>query len=242
MNTNYVHLQWNCKGIKGRHEELQHLISLYKPKTISLQETKLNSTEYLLNTGYKLYNRINPGNTIQGGVAIVIDKTINHQKLYLQTNLQAIAIKLLEKPYLTICNIYLPPNEPLPCREITELIDQLTPPYLLVGDFNAHNPLWGEHRNNTRGNKLAEIILNKNLVVLNKKAPTYHRLYDNTSSIIDLTLTTPTQAPNYNWTRLEDLHGSDHYPIVIRETTNNRTLNKKNGRWTKPTGRSTKKN
>ena len=115
----------------------------------------------------------------------------------------------------------------MPCREITELIDQLTPPYLLVGDFNAHNPLWGEHRNNTRGNKLAEIILNKNLVVLNKKAPTYHRLYDNTSSIIDLTLTTPTQAPNYNWTRLEDLHGSDHYPIVIRETTNNRTLNKK---------------
>ena len=53
------------------------------------------------------------------------------------------------------------------------------------------------------------------MVILNSDGPTYHRLYDNSTSIIDLALTNPRQTLKYTWQRLNSLHGSDHYPVLI---------------------------
>ena len=82
MEINYqqAHLQWNCNGIKSKHEELQILISQLKPKTISLQETKLTTTSYSLNSSYYVYNERNDDRAQQGGVAIIIRKKVNHEK------------------------------------------------------------------------------------------------------------------------------------------------------------------
>ena len=52
---------------------------------------------------------------------------------------------------ITICSVYIPPNFQLQSQHIDSLLEQLPSPYLLLGDFNGHNILWGCNKNNTRG-------------------------------------------------------------------------------------------
>ena len=216
----HVHLQWNCNGIRAKHEEIQRLITELNPTTISLQETKLNENSYIINNEYTVHNKKSPQNPNSGGVAIGIHKKVNYQLLNIQTNLQVIAVKIIDSQQTTICNIYLPPNQTFPYEELSQLIDQLQQPLLILGDFNAHDPLWGDHRTDQRGRLLSDLILKKDLVILNSPEPMYHRLHDNAQSTIDLALTKGRQAHNLTWDKIHDLHGSDHFPIILRmETT-----------------------
>ena len=98
----FILIQWNCRGIKSKHEELQLLIAEYNPSLILLQETKLNQDKYILNTKYDVHNFRNMEQPQQGGVAIAVQKNVNYKLLNIQTNLQAIAIKLQDESQLTI--------------------------------------------------------------------------------------------------------------------------------------------
>jgi len=49
---------------------------------------------------------------------------------------------------LTICNIYVPPSSVLDEQSLTSLLQQLPPPFILMGDFNAHHLLWGSSKLN----------------------------------------------------------------------------------------------
>ena len=216
---NQTHLQWNCNGIRAKHEEIQRLIKELKPTTIALQETKLGADTYKINNMYTIYNKGSLHQPNSGGVALIIHKNTNHKILNLQTNLQAIAATIIDNRQTTICNIYLPPNQAFPYNELSQLIDQLEQPFLILGDVNAHDPLWGDQRTDQRGKLLARLILEKDLVILNHQEPTYHRLHDNSVSIIDLALTKGRQASTYTWNKIDDLHGSDHFPIMIQKET-----------------------
>ena len=84
--------------------------------------------------------------------------------------------------------------------------------------MNAHNPMWYGDRLDKRGELLQSAIEAKNLLVLNEDQPTFYRVSDQTSSHIDLALITDTCPTEYNWNTLDDLYGSDHYPIQITAT------------------------
>jgi Endonuclease-reverse transcriptase len=77
------------------------------------------------------------------------------------------------------------------------------------------------------GKELTEVIDITDTIILNTGEKTHFSLASGTESAIDLSLTTTDLAPKFNWFVYEDLHGSDHYPIVIQST--------------KPTSRSTKR-
>ena len=78
-----------------------------------------------------------------GGVCILVRNDIPHSEVQIQTPLQAIAIQITLKKKMSICSIYLPPNNEIDEQEIDNLITQLPSPHLLLGDFNAHSKLWG---------------------------------------------------------------------------------------------------
>ena len=67
------------------------------------------------------------------------------------TSLQAVAISVSLDKEITICSVYIPPNFQLQSQHLDFLLEQLSSPYLLLGDFNGHNILWGCNKNNTRG-------------------------------------------------------------------------------------------
>lgn len=92
------------------------------------------------------------------------------------------------------------------------LFSLITGPFILLGDFNGHHPLWGHAKVNNNGRELERYIVNNNLVVLNDGNPT-HITYTK-SSILDLIVASPNIALSCQSTTFLDTFGSDHAPIL----------------------------
>ena len=209
-------LQWNVRGVRARQQDISVLIKEHNPSCLCLQELKLPNTQYNVGSLYKSYLKLPNDNEIpKGGTLIAVKTTIPHQPILLNSNLQAVAVSFTSGKLKSLCSVYLPPNEQITEDQMGELIDQLPMPTLLVGDLNAHNPLWYDSGIDRRGETIQRLMDAKNLITLNEDHPTYYRLYDQVTSNIDLSLVTDSCAVDFNWCILDDLHGSDHYPILI---------------------------
>lgn len=69
----------------------------------------------------------------------------------MNSNLQAIAVKVYFPVEMYICNIYLPPSLNYSKQDLLNLINQLPKPYIICGDFNAHSAIWGCTKTNPKG-------------------------------------------------------------------------------------------
>ena len=98
---------------------------------------------------------------------VAVKHTIPHTLLQINTPLQAIAISFSTGDLKSICSVYLPPIEQISALQIEQLIDQLPKPTMIVGDMNAHNPMWFDGRLGTRGGIVQSAIETKNLLILN---------------------------------------------------------------------------
>ena len=210
-------LQWNVRGVRARQQDISILIKELNPSCLCLQELKLpNNTKYNISNLYKSYLKLpNDNETPKGGTLIAIKTNISHHQIQLNTNLQAVAVSLATGKIKSLCSIYLPPDEHFTEDQMNELFDQLPRPTLIVGDFNAHNPLWYDQRLDHRGEVIQRCMNVEELISLNEDCPTYFRSYDQVTSSIDLSLVTNTCALDFSWNILDDPHGSDHYPILI---------------------------
>jgi len=152
---------------------------------------------------------------MHGGVAILVKNTTTHQQLHINTGLQAIALRATCHKTITICSIYLFPSIACNITELEDLIRQLPPPVLLLGDFNAHSQQWGSNKRSSRWRMVEDLLLKSNLSLLNSGSPTY--LHPDTASYlaIGFSITHPALYLDFCWQTDSDLHGSDHYPIVI---------------------------
>ena len=130
---------------------------------------------------------------------------------------------------MSICSIYLPPNNEIDEQEIDNLITQLPSPHLLLGDFNAHSKLWGCSQNSRRGNIIEDVIDKHDLCYLNDKTATHVCVASKSTSAIDLSLCHPSLYLDFNWEVGEDLCGSDHYPIFLQHTLTK--VSNTNPRW-----------
>ena len=75
--------------------------------------------------------------------------------------------------------------------------------------------MWGCSSQNIKGNLIEQLLLNHSLILLNTKQHTCVHPATGSMSAIDLTFIFPSLSLNYNWTPLTDLHGSDHFPILL---------------------------
>jgi ribonuclease HI/endonuclease/exonuclease/phosphatase family metal-dependent hydrolase len=184
---------------------------------VCLQETHFtNQKVHVLRTYQAFYKNRAIRERASGGVAIYVKDDILCTKISLETTLEAIAVSLyLPTQKLTVCNVYLPPNATITVLELSMLIEQLPRPFVLLGDFNAHNVIWGSNRTDTRGEMLESLMEDYNLVLLNSGANTRLNAANGTFSAIDLTLCSPTLAPKTAWEVEPYLHSSDHYPIKL---------------------------
>ena len=153
---------------------------------------------------------MSPREDPHGGVSIIINKSIHHSNVPLDTDLQAIAIRATFEREITICNIYIPPRTRFTLNDIQSLINQLPTPFLLLGDFNCHNPLWGGNLLDAKGRIIDDIIQTNDLTLYNNGAMTFHNVYTNDFSAIDLSMSSAAIHLDFNWEIDEYLHGSDH--------------------------------
>ena len=207
-------LHWNINGVSSHGEDLKLLVNEHQPKIVSLQETQLGSFTF---AGFDiLHKKVHPSDR---GISLMVDSSIVSSEVVLHTDLEALAARVtVGKKTYTICNVYLSPSLTYSKASLENLLDQLPRPAVLMGDLNAHHPLWGSASSNKRGDVLEEIFSLRNLCVLNDGSITFVHSHWNSTSCLDLTVVDPSIVLDFDWSVLDDLHGSDHYPTLLKST------------------------
>ena len=207
-------VQWNIRGVKSNFEELKLLLHKSNVPIVALQDCKLGEEQLSL-WGYTLLR----GDCPAGEAALLINQRVVHTELTLNSLLHATAATVTLNKSFTICSSYLTPNENISKPILENLIDRLPRPFLLVGDFNAHSPEWGDSRRDGRGKLIESLLEDSDLTLLNSKTPTFKHSAYHTTSEIGLAVASPTMALDFQWSVHDDLCGSDHFPIFLTSHT-----------------------
>ena len=78
-----------------------------------------------------------------GGVAVIVNNSVPHHSVKLDSTLQAVAVSISLNKTITLCSVFSPPSSPIDIKKFDHLTDQLPKPFIVVGDFNSHHKLWG---------------------------------------------------------------------------------------------------
>ncbi|KAL2076962.1 hypothetical protein ACEWY4_027447 [Coilia grayii] len=163
---------------------------------------------------YTLFNVYGPSILRpSGGVAFLIRNDILHSHVVVSSSLQVVAVRLTLHKVLTLCCVYIPPDMTVTLQELDKLAEQLPPPYILLGDFNAYNPIWGGNFSDAKGKALEDFIAKNDL--WNDGSPTYLHPGHGTYSAIDLSICDPNLLTDFFWHVNDDLCWSDHFPVII---------------------------
>ena len=230
-NTNLTILQWNIRSLNTNKEFLELITEATQPDIIALQETFIKNKNHIkLRTYYVAAFTPATNEHSNGGTAILCKnniianelENINNDLVNSQT-IEVHTASSNEKIYIT--NIYRYHNKTEAAKnQFTEHIRNIHNKYkhntsYIIGDFNAHHPLWEESHTIDRSTdkKLADMLTEEDITIHNNG--TYTRIgqrrgENNTS--VDITLSNATNlTTNTTWETLE-MHGnSDHLPIKI---------------------------
>ena len=182
-----------------------------------MQETFLKDSDKFSLRFHFCYFKHCGGDKASGGVAVIVNNSVPHHSVKLDSSLQAVAVGISLNKTITLCSVYLPLSSPIEIKKPDHLIDQLPKPFILMGDFNSHHTLWGCLDTNDEGRIIEDIVTKQDLVVLNDKSSTYLQPATGSYSSLDLSICSPEICPDFNWKVVDDLHGSDHFPIEISE-------------------------
>ena len=211
-------LQWNIRGFRANIAELKIVLHDKNSSVVCLQEIKMKDSDDCSLKGYDGYSKCNTAinDSPTGGVAVLVKRGVPHKEITLRTTLQAVAVTVSLHIPITVCSIYLPPgfNHTI-VSELDNLVPQLPPPFLLLGDFNSHSDLWGQQQLRPDGKMIEEFMSHNDLNFLNDGSHTYLHPGNSGWSAIDLSLCTPSIYLDFNWTVDDDQHGSDHFPIHL---------------------------
>ena len=215
--TNHI-LQWNCCSVKGNFEELNLLINENKPVVVCLQETFLKDSDRLSLKCHSCYfQNCTDNDKVSGGVAVNVNNIIPYRSVRLDSALQAVAVSVSLNKTITLCSVYLPPSLQIDTKKLDHLIDQLPKLFLLMADFISHHTLRGCKDTNDKGRTIADSINRHYLVLINDKSSTCLHPATGSYSSLDLTICSPGIFAVLNWKVVDDLHGSDHFPIQVSE-------------------------
>lgn len=161
-------LQWNCQGIREKRDEILEMIETQHINVLAFQETKLWNYCDLNITGFNCFRCDGHFNrTPHGGVAIYLHQDIPYEEIVLTTQHQAVAVRANLGQNVSICSVYISGSHAVSRQSLEQICGQLTPPFILMGDFNAHNILWGSRDTRPRGRIIEDFILNNNLNIIN---------------------------------------------------------------------------
>ena len=75
---------------------------------------------------------------------------------------------------ISVCSIYIPPRSKIVEKDLDEIVNQLPTPFLLLGDFNGHNFIWGSDDINDKG-RIIKNFINKTMYayITIRHPPTY---------------------------------------------------------------------
>ena len=212
-------LQLNCNGIGGKTPEIAAYLNAHDIKLAAIQETKLTAKSRDPNFGsYTVLRQDRPANREGGGLAFLIHEDIVYTPMQLPQDgtMECMGNKVdHNNTSFRVINYYIPPTSSCPegYSASTEPLLK-TDNTLVLGDANAHDPLWHSPLVDTRGNKLAGEIEFSDYGVLNENTPT--RIPSNNQPTSpDVSLASMSLLTSAEWSTETSL-SSDHLPITIK--------------------------
>eukprot|EP01064_Diplonema_japonicum_P038663 TRINITY_DN943_c0_g1_i12.p1 TRINITY_DN943_c0_g1~~TRINITY_DN943_c0_g1_i12.p1 ORF type:complete len:1328 (+),score=253.65 TRINITY_DN943_c0_g1_i12:2183-6166(+) len=228
----------NVRSLRARKAEIEKAIEETAPDILCLQETHLTSDDAIHGwfEGYRAFRRDRTRPRRRnfpikgGGLLTLVKEGINASGVERKEKKNDVTERLDVKIYppgqkeILLVNIYLPPTSPSDPSDDRPSIDTYFNPNtlptgdrtLIMGDFNAHHPLWDGRRKKEDliGDKVAKWMIEKGMRPWNDKAtPTLLNTRGSLSSP-DLVISGP-DMDSRSWTTL-DSWGSDHIPMSIR--------------------------
>ncbi|GFY29833.1 putative RNA-directed DNA polymerase from transposon X-element [Trichonephila clavipes] len=152
---------------------------------------------------------------VPGGVCIFTSLDVPSSVLPLRIPLQAVAVRIHSTSLITVCCLYLPPNAVIRQQDLSNLVDQLPAPFVILGDFNGHSTLWGRVKTNPRGRQIEQVLSDHCLCLLNHEEPMYFHKPTRSFHTLDLAICSPSLLPILNFSFEKDTYNSDHFPIVL---------------------------
>ena len=210
--------QWNMRGLEANREQLQLLVKQFSPAVLCLQECLSSTVSF---SPYQLVSSLDKSEH-RRGVSLLCHPSVLASPVSLDTPLEAVAARVSLEKTVTVCCLYLSPSYSIDKRALTALIEQLPRPFLLLGDFNAHSPLWGSDSTSARGLMIEELLDECNLSLFNDGSPTHYTSFSGNFSHLDLSICDPSLLLEFDWKVHDDLCGSDHFPILL--SSNNPTV------------------
>ena len=144
-----------------------------------------------------------------------MNKSVLFSEIKLDTDQQAVAVRVSANKFLSVCNVYLPPSLDVNLSDLQHLVEQLPAPFVLIGDFNADSPLWGDVMQDSRGQMVEKFLNDYNLCLLNTGEPSYRHRSHHSVSVPDISLQDPSLALEFDWLTHNDLCGSDHFQVIL---------------------------
>ena len=155
---------FNCNSLLSKLSDIKLMLSQQRPDLVCFSETWLNGTRMPKFSGYSAQwlHREDRGG---GGLGYLVRDGLTVVDLPVSAyptgvlEFQAFSLALASGRLLNIISLYNPSqNVTLP--EFQHLLGQLTQPFLVVGDFNAHSPLlMSGDSSNITGRSLEALLL-----------------------------------------------------------------------------------
>ena len=111
--------QWNCRSLKANFEEFTLPVDEQKPVAVWLQETFLKGSDGFTLKYHSCYSKkCSDSDRASGGVAIIVNNSVSHHLVKLETTLQAVAVNISLNKTITLCSVYLPPSLPIDVKNL----------------------------------------------------------------------------------------------------------------------------
>ena len=186
------------------------------PKFSLSKKPKKKENETIYFSGFdKIYKLCRQGNR-GGGVCIAVHSSIPAVQLNIDSELEVVACKVFFKDFnFNICNVYFNQDANINSVTLTNLINSIPSPKLILGDINGKHYSWGSPICDRRGNIIHEVFADNNMMILNNGLPTYYNVYQNIYSHLDISACSDNIAQKLEWTVHSTKFTSDHFPIFI---------------------------
>ncbi len=218
-------ISWNANGLRPRLAEFLHYLDKEKetPAILCIQETWIYSEILPDIEGYNNTHSFRT-NKKGGGSAIYIKKNIDYCVLdkiqFDNVDIEVAGIKIYNctnEPFVVL-SIYIAPSQILKDEHLKRFLVKKN--LLILGDFNAKNPLWGSPITDVRGKLIGQFLEDNNIFCLNNGDGTRFKK-NGTTSHLDLALCSSNLGTKIECEVSEDNFGSDHYPLIISYAANN---------------------
>ncbi|GBM00076.1 RNA-directed DNA polymerase from mobile element jockey [Araneus ventricosus] len=211
-------VQWNLRGFFSKLHWLQ-LPPFSTATVLVLQETFLKNSSFVSLRNKKIF-RVERSGSPGGGLVIAVSTDLPAQLVSFSlpsSDVEVLGVKLwigsISNSPVTVVNVYSPRGF-FSDSWLDSLFSQLSPPFLILGDFNIHHPALGSLFTSADADTLLNWISINNMCLLNMNKFTRFQGGQN-PALLDLSICS---ADLFSHCQLEvslDQYDSDHCPIFV---------------------------